>query len=205
MRFNNYTCRVIVMWPSCYPCGFHIPCFLLLITLLVEVPALDSLPSPHATHHRQEHKYLLSHVTPKFKEAVFLVAVVTSPATSYDRRSRLRRQWARNVALLQSEFPSAPSVVMKFALGVNGASEETAAAMQSEEEEWGDILLLHGVRDLDRDEDGWPWQVPEPLMTLTASKMTTLIYKRPGWHAGRVCYHRESVVQHSVGSGELQL
>ena len=148
-------------WPRCHRRGRTMLRLLLLASLLINWHAVSTLQLPRANHRRQEHKYLLSHAAARSREPAFMVAAVTSPASSHDRRSWIRQQWARNIALLHSDNATStpPRIVMKFAVGVNDSSREALAALHKEEEEWGDILLLQGVKDLDPADIGWPWQV----------------------------------------------
>ena len=134
---------------------------------------------------------MLSHATAKTREPAFLVAAVTSPAGSHDRRSWVRQQWARNIALLHADNATAapPRIVMRFAVGVNDSSKETVAALHREEEEWSDMLFLHGVKDLDPADIGWPWQVRAMLVHGRRDMVDETHVPDPGpaWLACRAC------------------
>ena len=176
-------------------------CLLLLVALLARSPTSSSQQFPRATHRRQEHKYLLSHATVKNKETAFLVAGYTSPARAHDRRKWVRQQWTRNIALLQSEnaTPTPPRMVMKFAIGVNNSSGDALEALHKEEEEFGDLLLLQGVKDLDIGEDGWPWQVWKGSAWAQSGVTRHQTHSIRVRDAGRVCHHREGDVHHAMG------
>lgn len=159
------------------PCGDAKFCCRSLLALLL----LGSLASAHiesykAIQRRWDHKSALSGAS---KEGVFLVAAVTSPAQSQQRRRWLRRQWAKNVALMQAQLPAgnkdAPhKVVMKFVIGVNDAEStpEELQALKGEDKAWDDILLIHNIKDLDMQ----PWQDFHKLWHETSATTKKVLY-----------------------------
>lgn len=68
-----------------------------------------------------------------------LVVVATSAAPWIDRRDRIRTQFPRNVQLIRNDKQS---VVLKFALGTQGQSDDILASAHSEADRHRDILLL---------------------------------------------------------------
>ena len=79
---------------------------------------------------------------------VRVVVVVTSAAGWTDRRERIRRQFPRNVRLIADSWDD--SVLLKFAIGRVGISNDTVQAMQTEAAKFKDILFLDC---LDEDND----------------------------------------------------
>ena len=85
-----------------------------------------------------------------------MVAVVTSPADRPDRRSWQREQWAKNTDLLRQSLPpgtSAPELILKFAVGGGSGTSSVRPDISAEDQEFGDMLLLHDVKDLDTEEE----------------------------------------------------
>ena len=125
----------------------------LMITLLSSTAAISS------TKERlryQDHPHVLKRSAGAKRQAVFMVTVVTSPADRPDRRSWQREQWAKSTDLLRhSVAPGSgiPEVILKFAVGGGSASSDVTSDISAEDEEFGDMLLLHDVKDLDTDEE----------------------------------------------------
>ena len=69
-----------------------------------------------------------------------VVVVVTSAAGWTDRRQRIRHQFPRNMQLITDKI--ADSVLLKFAIGRQGVSNDTMLAMHTEASLFEDILFL---------------------------------------------------------------
>lgn len=118
-----------------------------------------------AAHWKQDRADLLAKDGKIYKEHVFLVAVVTSPASWRERRGWLRDQWDKNMRLLNEhvrERQNGPSrIIFKFAIGVENEDSEEFKGILEEQKEFGDILLLYNVQDLEVDyahlHPHWPW------------------------------------------------
>ena len=85
----------------------------------------------------QEFNFPLSFEANSTLPFVTVVVVVTSPAAWHDRRGRIRAQFARNLRLIHHG-----SVVLKFALGVEGADNHTLDATHHEASRHRDILFF---------------------------------------------------------------
>ena len=113
-----------------------------------------------ARHSKRDHDYLLqsAHGAERKKDA-FLVAIYTSagdagPSACAERRSWVREQWAKNVRALHGHHEEGgrhamPRVYMLFAIGAEDITDEDLQTLQREEEDFGDILLLHGINEVD--------------------------------------------------------
>lgn len=71
------------------------------------------------------------------------VIIFTSKAESLERRKWVRRQFQRNLVLLRAKNASlAAGVVMKFIFGTSGMRSSVLLDVQTEAEQYGDVLLL---------------------------------------------------------------
>ena len=71
---------------------------------------------------------------------VSIVVIVTSAAGWSDRRERIRQQFPKNLRLIANDFES--SVVLKFAFGTGGLSNDTFHSVRSEASRFEDILFF---------------------------------------------------------------
>jgi hypothetical protein len=103
---------------------------------------------------------------PPAKKDASIIVVVTTKASSRDRRSWLRKQFKRNVELLrQKNSAAADTVVFKFALGSIGLSDEHRNWTQTEQKEHGDLLMLDII------DTNTPDPPPDGVETATALKV----------------------------------
>lgn len=103
---------------------------------------------------------------PPAKKDASIIVVVTTKVSSKDRRAWLRKQFKRNVELLRQKNPAAAdAVVLKFAMGSLGLSDEHRNLTQAEQQEHGDLLMLNII------DTNTPDPPPDGVETATALKV----------------------------------
>ena len=134
--------------------------------VLLSVCSTTGFQSRNAKHWKSSHAKGMSNEEITRKISVFLVAVVTSPASFRERRGWLRNQWQKNMESLHKyaaqQNKSAPVVILKFAIGVEDDKDDALREVLKEEKDFGDMLLLHNIQDLEIDytfmHPHWPWR-----------------------------------------------
>ena len=132
-------------------------------------PYSDDASYPKAQDLQRASLRMRAHTRLKF---VNVVVVAPSAAGWQDRRTRIREQFPRNVKLLNGTS----AAVLKFALGVRNMSAEATAALEAEQQQHKDMLLLDCI-DMDDDLNWqWNWKLDGDVSATTSKVMMSI-----GW------------------------
>ena len=115
------------------------------------------------------------HVTmrsPSRLKIVDVVVVAPSAADWADRRIIIRKQFPRNLLLLNAT----DSAVLKFAIGVQKLSTQSRHKLKAEQEQHQDMLYLDCI---DKDEDlnwHWNWKLDGNVSATTSKVMLSIVW-----------------------------
>ena len=140
----------------------------------LDTGAMNSAPSIHAENTRAQRGLRANIKWRSHSRAKFVDVVVVAPSAAgwQDRRARIREQFPRNLKLMNSSR----SATLKFALGTRNISETAVAALEAEQGEHQDMLLMDCI-DMDDDLNwNWNWKLDGDVSATTSKVMLSIAW-----------------------------